>query len=401
MTFSLSKVINGTLLVAGTATGAGMLALPVATAAGGFWPAFFMYLLCWAFMSGTGLLLLEVCIWMPHDANMVTMAGHIFGRRGKAVSWVLYLFLFYSLTVAYVAGGGGFFTAVANNSLSNWQGIALFVLVFGTIVYLGTKAIHRINYLLMAGLIGTYLLFVILGWDRVDTKLLKPMDLFQGVLALPVIFTAFSYQGIVPSLSAYMSRNSRMLKLAILVGTAIPLVAYIIWEFLILGIVPLEGEFGLLATKMAGQTAVYPLKHFVESPYVYMIGQFFAFFALTTSFLGVTLGLVDFLADGLQVKKEGWRRVWLCLLVFLPPMVVAMNNPTIFIIALTYAGGIGCALLLGLLPTLMVWKGRYKLELLPKKRQLPGGKALLVAFVVFVIFELGIEIYQELARLTS
>ena len=41
-----NRIVGGTLLVAGTSIGAGMLALPVVTALGGFFPAFFIYLLC-------------------------------------------------------------------------------------------------------------------------------------------------------------------------------------------------------------------------------------------------------------------------------------------------------------------------------------------------------------------
>ncbi|MES2272690.1 MAG: aromatic amino acid transport family protein, partial [Chlamydiota bacterium] len=59
--YSWSPVFGGTLLVAGTSIGAGMLALPVVTASGGFLPALFVYFLCWLFMTCTGLLLLEIC----------------------------------------------------------------------------------------------------------------------------------------------------------------------------------------------------------------------------------------------------------------------------------------------------------------------------------------------------
>ena len=100
---SISKVIGGTLLVGGTAIGAGMLALPVVTGFGGFLPATVIYLICYLFSAATGLLLLEVCYWMPQDANIVSMAKLLLGPFGKIGAWILYLFLFYSLTIAYVA----------------------------------------------------------------------------------------------------------------------------------------------------------------------------------------------------------------------------------------------------------------------------------------------------------
>lgn len=390
------KAFGGALLVAGTAIGAGMLALPVVTANGGLLPAYAIYLICWIFSTCTGLLLLEVCLWMPNDANIISMAHHLLGPIGKAAAWILYLFLFYCLTIAYVAGGGGFIVSLFGNQIHHTLGLVIFTAIFGTCVYMGTRFVDRINVLLMVGLGVSYFLFVYFGYSEINFSYFKRVRIFPAIMALPVIFTSFSYQGIIPSLTTYLERNPKMIRFAILVGTSFPFLAYIVWQFLITGIVPTEGIYGLMEAEMNGRTAVEPLRHiFPESP-IFLIGQFFGAFALTTSFLGVTLGLLDFLSDGLQVPKIGWRKVGLCCLVFIPPIFIASYNPHIFLTALGYAGGVGCALLLGLLPILMVWRGRYYKEYSTLNRQLPGGRAVLIILGAFVFFELIIEFTKEL-----
>lgn len=391
---SKGKAFSGALLVSGTAIGAGMLALPVVTAAGGFLPACVIYLLCWAFMASTGLLLLEICLWMPHEANLVTMAAKILGKGGKIASWILYLFLFYCLTVAYVSGGGGFFHAVSQGYLSPQIAPVAFTLFFAPFVYLGTKAVDRSNFLLMIGLIVSYLSFIVVGVKLVDVELLKHTHWTAAISALPLIFTSFSYQGVIPSLTAYLHRNPKAIRFAIILGSAIPFVIYIIWEFLILGIIPLEGPQGLLTAQAQGQTAVFPLQHIVSSSNVYLMGQIFAFCALTTSFLGVTLGLRDFLADGLKVEKTPLKRVMLCAMVYLPPLLISISYPGIFLSALNHAGGIGCALLLGLMPILMVWVGRYKKKFSSTHPILPGGKIVLSLLLLFVLVELAVEFFH-------
>ena len=80
---TFGHLVGGTLLVAGTSIGVGMLALPVATASGGLIPSLFVYLLCWLFMLGTGLLILEACIWMPKGANLITLSSRLLGKWGK------------------------------------------------------------------------------------------------------------------------------------------------------------------------------------------------------------------------------------------------------------------------------------------------------------------------------
>jgi len=389
------KTWGAALILGGTALGAGMLALPVVTAQAGFLPSLLIYCICWAFSACTGLLFVEICLWMPQDANIISMASHLLGRCGKIFAWVLYLFLFYSLSVAYVAGGGGFVAQILD--LPAWLGSLLFVLVFGGIVISGTRSVDRINWLLMAGLILSFLMFVLVGFSKVKPGLAMRFNLWPAFLALPVIFTSFSYQGTVSSIVSYLNRDGAKVRKAILYGTAIPFLAYVIWEYLILGIIPLSGKYGLLMAKQEHLKAVDPLKHILIDSPIYAIGQFFSFFALTTSFLGVTLGLMDFMSDGLQIAKKGLRKYLLAAIVFLPPLLITFINPNLFYKALGYAGGIGCALLLGFLPVLMTWVGRYKLDYPSINRQLPGGRGLLLILMGFIVFELVMEIISELS----
>lgn len=396
---STKKVAGGALLVAGTAIGAGMLALPVVTAAGGFLPSCLIYLICYLFSAATGLLFVEVCQWMPKNANLVSMASNILGPVGKVFTWILYIFLFYSLSIAYVAGGGVFVTYLFGQTIPLWLGSLIFTAIFGSCVYIGTKVVDRVNFFLMVGLIATFVLFVAAGVAEVKLEYILRSHFKSAIFALPVMFTSFSYQGIVPSLYTYLDRDAKKVKTAILIGTAIPFLSYIIWEFLILGMVPLSGTNGLLHAQKLGWNAVEPLRYLLGKSWILAIGQAFAFCALTTSFLGVTLGLLDFLSDSLKIKKTGLRKLFLCLLIYAPPFVIATINPNIFLRALGYAGGIGCVLLLGFMPTLMVWVGRYKKKLSTSAKILFGERAMLCLLFAFIGVELFIEIYQEVQKL--
>lgn len=382
----MKHVFGGMLLVAGTAIGAGMLALPVVTAAGGLIPAFFIYLCCWFFMTATGLLLVEICLKLPEGANLVTMAETYLKWPGKWAAWILYLFLFYSLSIAYISAGSGL--------LHNWFGIDLaigqflFVIVLGACVYRGALIVDRMNEVLMVGLILSYLGFVILGIPHIKGQYLEHTAWASSWAALPVVFTSFSYQGMVPTLTNYLQRNAKRVRLAIVGGTTLAFLIYLIWEVLILGIIPLEE---LETARALGQTAVGPLRAHVSRQNIVFIGQIFAFCAIATSFLGVTIGLFDFLADGLSLAKKGQKKMLIALLTFGPPLVISLIRPSLFLIALTFAGGIGCALLLGLLPTLMTWVARYRSKKAKGPVLLFGGKAMLIALILFTIFELVAE----------
>ncbi len=273
--------------------------------------------------------------------------------------------------------------------------MVIYVLIFSPIVYLGTRSVDRFNLFMMTAVLITYFLFIVLSAGKVDFKLLSYANWSEAWPALPVLFTAFTYQLIIPTLMTYMNQDAKKVRLSIILGSSIPLAVYLIWELLILGIIPVEG---LIAAKAAGQTAVMPLKDLLQNPWIFNIGSCFAFFVLTTSYIALALAFLDFLADGLKVKKEGFKKVALCVGVFAPPTIIALIYPGIFITALEYAGGISCALLFGLLPPLMVWVGRYLKKENRQPIQLGGGKVVLSILMLFVFAELALQVMNQLHR---
>ena len=390
---SLGHVFGGTLLISGTMVGVGMLALPVVTGEGGLIPAIIIYLICWTFMLCTGLLLLEVCTWMPKDSNLITISERLLGPIGRNICWAVYLFLFFTVMIAHVVQGGQILAEISKGTLPNWLSTILYVIVFSPIVYLGTRWVDRLNLTLMIGVVTSYLLFIGIAYKYVDFSHFTRIQWPKAWVALPVLFTAFTYQVIIPTLMTYMERNVKKVRLAIILGTTIPLAVYLVWECLILGIVPAEGTNSLTAAAKAGHSAVIPLKEIIGADQLFNIGKAFAFFTMTTSYIALSLAYFDFLADGLKIKKVGAKKLLLCLIVFVPPTFVGIIYPHIFLTALSAAGGYSCAILFGLFPPLMAWVGRYikKYDYTP---QIHGGKTALSLLILFVLFELAIQLSQ-------
>ena len=79
---------------------------------------------------------------------------------------------------------------------------------------------------------------------------------------------------------------------------------------------------------------------------------------------------------------------------FVPPLLFTLTDPRAFLSALEYAGAFGVVTLLGLLPALMVWSGRYYKHF-QSTFKAPGGKLTLVLAIVFSILVIGIEIASK------
>jgi tyrosine-specific transport protein len=125
-------------------------------------------------------------------------------------------------------------------------------------------------------------------------------------------------------------------------------------------------------------------------PWVSFLGAFFGFFAIITSLLGVSLSMIDFMGDGLSLKRTGWHRLLLTLMVLLPPTVFAALNPGIFNTAIAIAGGYGEAILNGLFPIGLVWAGRYSYKL-NTERELFGGRPMLLLLLAVTIGIIWLE----------
>lgn len=365
-----------------------MLGMPLVTAPAGFGPSLVLMIAVWLAMTLSSLLLLEATLWMEKGAHMITLCGTLLGRPGKLIAWTLYLFICYASLVAYTAGGGQQLADTLSEfgpfSLSKEYACTLFFLVFGSSIYFGSRAVGRINALFFIGMIGAYIALMTMGAKHVNGALLKHRDWSPLLLATPYILTAFSFQTLLPSLAPYLKRNIRALRISIIGGTTLALLVYVLWQFFILGVIPLNGSNGLLQALEEGQPATTFLDAQFGAGGLVFIAEYFAFFALVTSFLGTILGLFDFLADGLRLSKEGIGRMTITALIAIPTLFFAIYYRRAFLVALELSGGYGDSILNGLLPVCMVWVGRYHLGFQGQFR-LFGGKTLLVAVFAFFL----------------
>lgn len=398
------NLIAAMFLVGGTCIGGGMLALPVATGVSGFIPSIVMMLICWLGMTSTALLLLEVSLWMEEGAHIITMTSRILGRAGRYVSWVLYLYICYASIVAYTAAGSSLMIQGVDQlfglALGKEVGALLFIVVFGVIVDMGAQVVGRVNAILFVGMIAAYFALVGMGIGEVKPSLLLHQNWGTSFLAIPLLLTSFSFQTMVPSLTPYLKRNAKQLRIAVIGGTTIALIVYIVWQWLMLGTVPVHGEQGLAKALIAGEPATQFLREHVSGEWMASVAEFFAFFAIVTSFLGIALGLFDFLSDGLKIEKQGKGKLFLAFLIIVPTFIFAVYFERIFLLALETSGGFGDSILNGIIPVLMVWIGRYSMGYVSDFR-LPGGKPVLILILLFFVFALGLEFLVQFGGLCS
>lgn len=369
----LNKTIGGIFILTGSAIGAGMLALPLVSSSAGFFYSAILLILNWALMTLTALLTLEATLaFKPHNNSFGTMTRKILGKPGQIITWLSYLLLLYATTAAYICGSTSLLNVILKSTiqieLPFWVGTILFTLLFGGIVFLGTSTVdYSIRFLLSAKTILLIAVLVILV-PYIDLSKLLAQSFSAKYLwvAAPIFLNAFGFHFAIPSVSSYCNQHAKSMRLVIIASTTIPLLIYILWLLVTFGIIPIAGKLSFAAIAYENTSVgglIQTLNNITKNKYTASCINIFSNIAMTTSFLGVALGLFDFLADGFKRANTYTGRLQTTILTFLPPILFALFYQNGFIMALEYSAFFAIILEV-FLPALLVYqlRGNNKLQ---------------------------------------
>ncbi len=387
------SIVGGAMIVAGTAVGAGMFSLPVVGAGMWFSYSVLMLIAVWFCMVMGGLLLLEANLHYETGVSFDSLTSRILGPFWRVVSGISVTFLLYILTYAYVSGGGSIVShsfSTINLSVSNQVAAFIFSAVLAAIVIIGTKQVSRISTIMLGGMIITFVLATSnLLIDVEPAKLWMPdgkQEFAPFILAaLPVGLASFGYQGVIPSLVKFYNKSAQHVVKAVLVGTGLALAIYIGWLTVTMGniqrsaftdIIAQGGNIGALVGALASQASYNSLNQLLT---------LFANLAVASSFLGVTLGLFDYLADLFGFDDSWLGRIKTGIITFAPPTLLGILYPNGFILAIGYAALAG-AISVAIIPALMAFKVR---NMFPKST---GYKVIGGSFTPWLVLLFGVAV---------
>ena len=382
----MNKTVGSTLLVAGTMIGAGMLAMPLTSAGIGFGFTLVLLLGLWALLTFSALLFVELYQTAESDAGIGTLAEQYFGKTGRIVATAVLIIFLYALIAAYISGGGSLLKDLLPESFGDKVSILLFTVVFGSFIVIGTHSVDKINRVLFFVMLAAFavVLSLMLPEIKFDNLMATPIDNALIISASPVFFTAFGFHGSIPSLNKYLDGNVKALRISILVGSAITLCAYILWQMSTHGLLTQNEFLQILKEDATLNGLVKATLAITGSNMIAGAVKLFSTLALVTSFLGVGLGLLECIEDLLKRSFNiSAGRISLGLMTFIPPLVFALFYPEGFILALGYAGQM-FAFYAVVLPVSLVWKARQTHTDLPYKVW-GGNLTLIIVLVLGVI----------------
>ncbi|MDH6017931.1 amino acid permease [Vibrio splendidus] len=373
-------MMGSSLIIAGTALGAGMLAIPMVLAQFGLlYGTLLMVLICFG-TTYAALLLLEATIKAGGGLGLNSIARKTLGKQGQLLTNGLLYALLICLLMAYILGAGDLLSKLLSNfgvDISATTSQITFTLLAGAVVASGTGVIDKLNralfFVMLASLFAT-MVFLAPSMTQENLMQVTSHDHVDLIKTSAILFTSFGFMVVIPTLVSYNHEaTDKQLRNMVIVGSLIPLACYLCWLFAVVGNLSEEQfrSFKNVSDLMAAFEA--------QSPWVGNVLSTFTGLALLTSFFGVAMSLFNQNRDMFNQNTA----VTYCIS-FILPLAGSLLAADKFLQVLNYAGII-LVFLAVFVPLVMVHKQRF-MKVAEDRYSAEGGRPMMLFSLLFGCF---------------
>ena len=369
------RFICAAATLAGTIIGVGIFGIPFVVAQAGFATGVF-YLVAIAFLSlFMHLAYAEAVLRTGQDHRLIGYIGKYFGSKSKKVATAVLLVEYYGIILAYIIVGGEFLNLIFSNWLPSSQFIWSIIFFFfaAWAIFLGPRALAK-NELFFTGLLILAAIYLSAkGIVSLNPSNLTGFDWAKFFVPYGVIFFSFGGSTAIPEIRQILKGREKKIKSAIILGTLIPLIIYLLFALAVVGV----------SGSKTSPEAIKGLVPFLGEGTI-ILGAVFGILAIFTSFLTAGMNLKKIFQYDYRVKS-------------FPSFILALGLPIAayllgfknFIVLIAFTG----AVLGGIdgIFTILVYLRAKKLGDRRPEFSLPKGKFL--AYLTIALFVFGI-IYQ-------
>lgn len=328
----MSKVIGGTLLVAGTSIGAAMIAMPITAAKVGFLGSIVLMFIVGFVMYYMAGVTLDIFIIYKKNHSIAKIVGVVIGKKLQLVYNAATVALLISLLVAYIAGVGEIVSTITSIDYIN------VVLSLSAILFLSLTMSHklidyynRVAFSCKISVIAIIALIIAphVSIDNLIISSYVTINDLSTLSVMPIFVTSFGFHGSIPFIYKLLDKNAILYKKAITYGSIITIVVYLLWLTLTFGIIN-YGDLVQSNATLADFILLFKLNSNLLSSSI----NAFALLGMLTSLFGVSLGIYDFVERLLPDKS----RMMISGITFIIPALFSLLGSHLFIQALGFAG---------------------------------------------------------------
>ncbi len=331
----MRQFLRAVFLLTGTIIGAGIFSLPYSFLLSGFWPSFFGLIGLGFLTLVLNLFYVQVILKTPGDHQLTGYAKIYLGKKWRWLGSLAIILSTIGALFAYIVLGGYFFSLFFGQA-PNFIYRLLFFCLGGIFLLKDFKTLSLVEGIFTLLLIGLTLIFPILGFKFFNWKSLTIPGSRVFAFYGPVLF-ALSGAAVIPEVEEVLRDKHRLLVLAVILGTLLPVIIYFLFAFSVLLI---SGSF----TTVDALTGL-----LIWSPDLVRAGAAIGILSCLTSFIS----LADVLKE-LFYRDFSWPQKFSLFVTILIPFLAVFLNISWFleIVSLTGTFAVG---LVGIIICFLFW----------------------------------------------
>jgi tyrosine-specific transport protein len=227
----------GIATLSGTVIGAGFLGIPYAVSKSGFLIGLIWMVFISIMMLLINLMIGEIVLSSKTTHQLPGYSSKYLGKKTKIFVFIASAIGFYAALIAYLIGEGESLSFIFTGSTQYALLAGIIFWIFMAIFTLG--GIHRFKKIQPIAVLAVLIVTLILGimnFNSISMSNLMHSDI--GAVFLPFGVVLFAFLGVssIPEMRRVLRKNQKLMKKAIIIGSLIPLVVYVLFTLIVLGL---------------------------------------------------------------------------------------------------------------------------------------------------------------------
>lgn len=330
----MAKHLLATATLIGFIIGAGILGIPYVIAKSGFLTGLLDIILIGLAILFLNLYTGEIALRTKGSHQLTGYANKYYGKAGKYLMAFFMIIGLYGALVAYIIKEGQFLSAILSPVIGGTPLIysIIFFIIFSILVYIGLRAIEKSELFMATFFVLIVLIILIFALPHIN---LQNLSSFEGKnLFIPYGVILFAFFGVpaIPELREELKRNEKSMKKAIIIGSTIPIILYIVFAFIVVG-----------ASSKVTDGAILGLSE-VLGHKIFLLGIIFGILTMATSFIAVALALKEVYMFDFKLKPFTSSTIACIIPLILALIMIFSNIKNAFFRILDIAGSFGVSL---------------------------------------------------------
>jgi amino acid permease len=230
------QLFTAVSIITGTCIGAGFLGIPYVTAKAGFLTTLIYIIIFSIILLLVNLYLGEIILRTKKNHQLTGYAEKYLGKKGKYIMLCATKFVIFAAIIAYTIGVGESISLLIFGNIKYFIPIGVFFGLFMSMFI--WKGMSLLKMFEKTGVIIslTLLFFIcIIFANKINFSNLTYVNLENVLLPFGVILFSMMSFFAIPEAKIVLNKNKKLMKKAIIIGTLLPAIFYLIFTFVVVG----------------------------------------------------------------------------------------------------------------------------------------------------------------------